>query len=154
MKINKLRQVKGYLGFCGADASLQQLASELETRLAEKQLARMIPAELFQDCNVLLFKNRKLFIYSPKPECTSWLRNRQLRLCEQLRAAGIKIAEIRPITTPRACRAGVQKTMTSRSAPKNAARVVADGANCIENPELRASLMRLSERLASKQREK
>jgi hypothetical protein len=152
MKINKLRQLRGYLGFCGLDNTLHQLASETETRRCQRIFQNLMPSHITDDCTLLLFRNQELCIYSAKPEWTSWLRNRQSRIKQQFQDEDAKVASIRIVTAPRsAC--GIAPEIDKPLAPPSIApQVVEESARSIDDPALKNSMLRLAKRLSEKQR--
>ncbi len=147
MEIKKLRELRGYLSYCGLDSQLNRLAGEFEQQECLAVFREQVPPELAQNSMLLLFRTGELCVYTSHSNWASWLRSRQQRLVLAFKSRDLRVFRLKIVTTPLlAPRAGRQVDKPLKPPPA-AAKVVLKTSEGISDPALKASLERLARRL-------
>ncbi|MFT5115273.1 MAG: hypothetical protein ACI8P9_004617 [Parasphingorhabdus sp.] len=145
-----MRQLRGYLAYCGLDQQLEKLADEEHWDLCEEKLLEAINPDM-RDCHqIVLFRNGELIIMVDQPHWAAWLRARQTRILNELKESGARVRSLRIATTPSLIKPGKRPISKLTPPPTNAADIVDNAAESIADPDLKLSLQRLGKKLREK----
>ncbi|GJL81170.1 MAG: hypothetical protein DHS20C01_08040 [marine bacterium B5-7] len=141
------RQLKGYLALSGLEGALERIANDVPRLRAQAAFDTLVPDDIRLNCDLILFRDGDLNIYTPHPVWASWLRNRRERLIHGFREARVEIRSIRVLVAPRP-EVGIREAPEKPQKPtQSAAHSVHMGASTVSNPDLANALERLAKRL-------
>ena len=150
MKINRLRALRGYMAYCGLNNKLDQLASSYDTKAIVSEFEKLVPEHISKNCTLLLFRSGELKIYTSSSQWASWLHNRKERISNQLNNKRFSVLNLQIHNSPGLQNFGQRETNKPDRPSNEAAGIVRNSAQTIENDPLKKSLQRLADRLAAK----
>lgn len=143
------RQLRGYLALAGLDGAVDRLADEVTNLRARRAFSAAVPAHVAAECETLLFRDGELCLYVQQGAWASWLRGRSERILGQIQSAGAAVKRVRVVVAPRGAVSGRRPVDRPLLPGAEAPTLVRQVAETVTNPELKASLGRLAQRLAA-----